>query len=122
VSDNVYWMLVVKVKPGKTSDVKGLMTDMVDGARANEPGTLTYEWSASEDGTSYQMLVRFSDSAAALAHLKNFGENFAGRFLDVFDVVRFVVFGAPDAAVREAIAGFNPMYLRMARGFSRMSD
>lgn len=119
MSDNVYWMLVVKVKPGKASEVKSLMADMVDGSKSSEPGTLIYEWSASEDGASYHMLERFADSAAALTHLKSFGENFAGRFLDVFDVVRFFVFGAPDAAVREAVAGFNPTYLKLERGFAR---
>jgi hypothetical protein len=45
------------------------------------------------------------------AHLGTFGEKFASRFLEVLKPVRFVVYGAPNAAVQDALAGFNPVYM-----------
>jgi hypothetical protein len=54
-----------------------------------------------------------------MTHLGTFGEEFAGRFLEILKPIRFVVFGSPSEEVKEALAGFNPTYMQTVGGFSR---
>ena len=119
MSSHVFWMLELTVQPGKESDVRVLMQEMVDATRANEPGTLNYEWSTSTDGTVYHTYERYVDSAAVMTHLGTFGSRFAERFLAALQPTRFVVYGAPSAEVKEALAGLGPVYMETAAGFAR---
>ena len=94
------------------------MAEMVAATQANEPGTLDYEWNVSVDGTQCHMFERYVDSAATMAHLATSGEKFAGRF-EIVTPMRFVVYGSPSAAVKEALAEASPVYMSLANGFSR---
>jgi quinol monooxygenase YgiN len=116
---HVSWILELNIQPGREKDFRGLMEEMVSATRANEPGTLAYEWSTNADGTVCHISERYVDSAAVLPHLGTFGEKFASRFLDILKPVRFVVYGSPSAAVQDALAGFNPVYMEPVGGFSR---
>jgi quinol monooxygenase YgiN len=49
MSENVYWLLEVAIKPGEFDNFKALMEEMVEATQANEPNTLNYEWTISED-------------------------------------------------------------------------
>ena len=75
--------------------------------------------STSGDGKRCHIFERYVDSAAVLTHLGTFGERFAGRFLELLKPARFVVYGSPSAAVRDALAGFSPVYMQPLGGFSR---
>ena len=116
---DVSWLLEVNVQPGREEACEALAEELVNSARANEPGTLTYQCSRSADGRSWHFFERYLDPPAALAHLATFGEKFAGRFLETFQPVRFVVYGSPSSEVREALAGFSPTYMQQATGSSR---
>jgi len=119
MTGQVSWMLEMEIQEGREQDFRDLMALMVSAAQANEPGTLDYEWSTSEDGRRCHSFERYADSAAAVRHLATFGEKFAGPFLEILKPVRFVVYGSPDAAVRDALAAFGPVYMHPAGGFSR---
>lgn len=119
MNSHVYWMLELEVQAGRESDFRALMAEMVGATQANEPGTLNYEWSTSADGRQCHVYERYADSAATLTHLRTFGAKFAGRFLQILKPVRLVVYGSPSAAVKEALTGFNPVYLQAVGGFSR---
>lgn len=95
------------------------MAEMVSAMQANEPGALNYEWNVSADGKLCHLYERYIDSAAALIHGRTFGERFAGRFFEILKPVRFVVYGSLSTAVKEALAGFNPIYMPPVAGFSR---
>ena len=114
----VSWMLEVAVKPGQLETLRVLMREMVGSTRA-EPGALGYEWFVGDDGGVVLLAERYADSAAALAHLAAFGERFAGRFLAAVDPTRFTVMGCPSDAVKAALGGFDPAYLRPFGGFVR---
>jgi len=116
---SVYWILELEVNKGREAEVKALMVEMVGATQAGEPGALSYEWSLSADGTQCHIFERYADSAAVMTHLGNFGQKFAARFLELLKPGRFVVYGAPDATVKGALAGFGPVYLESAAGFSR---
>jgi quinol monooxygenase YgiN len=119
MNSEVSWILELQVQDGRENDVRPLIADMVSATQANEPGTLAYEWSTSADGKLCHLYERYVDSAAVMTHLGTFGERFADRFLTVFKPVRFVIYGSPSVAVKEAIAGFGPVYMQSAAGFSR---
>lgn len=119
MSSNVCWMLELEIQDGRDKEFRALMEEMVDATRANEPATLDYEWSTSADGKHCHIFERYEDSAAAMTHLGAFGEKFAGRFLELLQPVRLVVYGSPSPTLREALGAFDPIYMDPAAGFSR---
>ena len=119
MNDQVSWILELEIQQGRVDDLRKLAAEMVAATEANEPGTLAYEWSISADGKQCHIFERYADSAALLAHAATFGERFAGRFLEMVKPVRFVVYGSPTAAARDAIADLQPVYMQPMSGFSR---
>ena len=119
MSGTVYWVLQLQVGDGRDGDLRDLMTRMVKATEADEPGTIDYLWSLSADGRSCHIFGRYRDSAAAMVHIGNFMEKFADQFFDILTPTGFVLYGEPDAAVRDALAGFNPTIMVNADGFRR---
>jgi quinol monooxygenase YgiN len=112
-------MLELNIKEGKGADLSALSEEMVKATQENEPGTLDYQWSTSSDGTVCHIFERYSDSDAVMVHLGTFGEKFAGRFMEIFEPTRFVVYGSPSQEVKDALAAFGATYMDPAGGFSR---
>jgi quinol monooxygenase YgiN len=112
-------MLHLTVAPGRQAELRTLLAEMVAGTHANEPGTLDYEWSLSADGTQCHLWERYVDAAAAMTHIGTFGERYAERFLSLLTPTAVHLYGAPDAAVREALAGFGAVVMEPVGGFSR---
>ncbi len=119
MSDNVHWLLDLNIKDGKLDDFKAVMNEMIEATRANEPGTLIYEWFISEDGKSCHIYERYVDSAATMIHLGSFGEKFAERFLAALEPTRFMVYGNPNDEVRAALEGFGAVHMSQIGGFAR---
>lgn len=116
-SQEVFWVLTLDVQPGKMDQFKQLVTEIV-AAVEKEPGTLEYEWSASADQTTIDVVERYRDSKAVVQHVNDFGP-FAKRFFAMVKPARFRVFGTPDDAAQKAIAGLKPEYLTTFAGFTR---
>lgn len=119
MSGHISWILELDIQQGRGDDLRNLAAEMIEATRANEPGTLAYEWNISADGKQCHIFERYADSAALLAHSASFSENFAGRFMELVKPVRFVVYGSPTAAARDAIADLQPVYMQSIGGFSR---
>jgi quinol monooxygenase YgiN len=117
-TDHVSWLLELKLESGALNDWRELMQEMV-ASTLDEPRTLDYEWSISEDGTICHVWERYADSDATMVHIRTFGDKFARRFTQLSTVTRLVVFGNPSDLVKEGLASFNPVYLRPLGGFSR---
>lgn len=111
-------MLELNLQPGRDPEFSGTR-GRDPPRRANEAGTLNYEWSLSADGAGCHIFERYIDSAAVMAHLGVFGEKFGDRFLELLQPVRLVVYGSPNEQVKAALAAFNPAYMQPAGGFSR---
>jgi quinol monooxygenase YgiN len=118
VSGHIYWVLELAVQPGQADALKALTKEMAEATKANEPGTLGYEFSIAADGTLH-VFECYKDSAAAMVHLGNFGKNFAKRFMPMVKPVRFAVYGTPSDEVKGAIAGLGPVYYSATTGFVR---
>lgn len=119
MSDHVSWMLELTIKPGELNNLKALIGEMVESTQATEPGTVNYEWSFNADETTCHIWERYTDSAAAMAHLGNFGEKFAERFLAALEPTRLMVYGNPSDEVREALGAFGAAYMAPVGGFVR---
>jgi quinol monooxygenase YgiN len=119
MNENVYWVLELAVQPARLHDFSSLMQDMVAAARTNEPGTLNYEWNINDDGAVCHIYVRYENSAAVMLHMAAFGTKFTGRFMALVQTTRFVVYGAPSAEVKTALAPYGAVYLAPFGGFKR---
>lgn len=119
MSGHVYWMLETSVKDGKAEDLKSLMAEMIEATRNDEPGALDYEWSLSADEKTLHIFERYADAAATMVHLKNFGANFAGRFMQCLAPTGFKLYGNHDQAVRDAVAPMGAVVMNPVGGFSR---
>jgi hypothetical protein len=76
-------------------------------------GVLSYQRFVSNDGAQVHVYERYANSAAALAHLENFGTRFAARFEVTVTRGQFTVFGQPDdPALKEVLDRFGAVYLR----------
>jgi quinol monooxygenase YgiN len=119
MSENVYWVLELAINPGRFEDFKTLVTEMVEATERNEMGTLSYEYTISDDQQVCHIFERYQDSAAAMTHSETFGVKFATRFMDVVKIMRCVIYGSPSAQVKDALAGMSPVYMAPFKGFSR---
>jgi quinol monooxygenase YgiN len=109
----------MQVAPGRQADLHALMQEMAAATEANEPGTLDYEWSLSEDGTTCHLYERYVDCAAAEIHMATFGERYAARFMALLTPTRVFLYGSPNAAIRDGLAAVGAVYFAPAAGFSR---
>lgn len=114
----VSWLVEVEVKPGQLETFKQLVRDMVE-STSPEPGTLSYEWFISDDGTLVHIYERYADSEALLTHFRGFLEKFAERFSASLDLKRFTVYGEPSDEARAELGVLNPVYLGTLGGFVR---
>jgi len=119
MNDAIAWRLDLKVRQGQAETFRALMAEMVAATKANEPGTVAYEWNLSPDGNVCHLYERYTDSAAAMIHIGTFGAKYAERFMAVLEPTGFTVYGSPNAELKAALAGFGPTYLEPAAGFSR---
>jgi len=117
MNKQVSWIFEVSINDGELDNLKALMKEMVDSTKANEPGTLAYEWFISEDGKQCHIHEWYKDSAATVAHLTTFKANYAARLMSMCVATRFVVYGNSDSSVRQALEGFGAVYMSPLGGF-----
>jgi quinol monooxygenase YgiN len=120
MSENVYWVIELAVSPGRFEDLKTLVAEL-DEANRNKAGFLTYAVAISEDRQVCHIYERFQDSAAIINHMQSFGPKFSERFFEILKPTRFVIYGAPSAEVKDAVAPFNPVYMTPLAGFRKHS-
>ena len=109
MADYVGWHVELAVIPGALEAFRELTAEMVAATRG-EPNVLIYERFVSADGSVVHVHERYTDSAAAMAHLRTFGRVFSRRFASLVDRTRFIVYGTPTAELREILDGFGATY------------
>jgi len=119
MADQVYWVLDLEIREGKLDEAKALGKEMSDATKANEPGTLNYEWTIGDDNRRVTVFERFADSAAAALHLGAFMKNFAPRFMECFEPKNLVTHGSPSDELRKMLDGMGSKYMTPIGGFSR---
>jgi quinol monooxygenase YgiN len=115
-----YIALVVtgEVLPGQMDNFRQLVPRLV-AAVAEEPGTLVYEWSFHPDQNTYNVMEVYQNSDALAAHLKHVAADFLKELGQVRKTTNAIVFGSPDAQVKEALARLDPVYTSHMDRFMR---
>lgn len=62
------------VHPGKESEFKDLIPQLIAKVKANETGAERYEWYLDPEGKTCHVLETYSDSQSTLAHVANVGD------------------------------------------------
>lgn len=119
MNENIFWIFELTIKEGQLDNLKKIMQEMVDSTKENEPATLAYEWTISEDKTKCHIHERYTDSIATLNHLATFMEKFASRLMETGDSTSFIVYGNPSAEAKAVLDGFSAVYIRPIGGFFR---
>jgi quinol monooxygenase YgiN len=102
-SDEVYWVVTVLVPSGRMDDFKRVVDQLV-AATKEESGALEYEYSASANQSTVDIVERYRDSNAVVAHVtQTFGPKFSKPFLDIAKPVRFVVYGTPTGEAKKVL-------------------
>jgi quinol monooxygenase YgiN len=114
----IFWVFTLVVKPGKFTEFKNLVSDIVAATR-EEPGTLAYEYAVSDDQSTVHIYERYRDSDAFVVHVEQTFAGYAERFLSLVSVESLVVYGLPNAQARKALDTFNASYMTLFDGFSR---
>ena len=105
--------------PGQMDNFKQLVPKLV-AAVADEPGTLVYEWSFHPDQKTYNVMEVYQNSDALIAHLKHLtSTDFLKELGQVRKITNAIVFGSPDAQVKEALTRLDPVYTSHIDGFMR---
>ena len=107
-----------EVLPGQMDNFRKLVPRLV-AAVAEEPGTLAYEWSFQPDEKTYNVMEVYQNSDALSAHIKHVGAEFLKELGQVRKTTKAIVFGLPDAQVKEALARLDPIYTSPIDGFIR---
>jgi quinol monooxygenase YgiN len=117
LSDNVFWIAELAIRPGQLEAFKALVNDMVEATKA-EPGALNYEWFISEDGTTCHIYERYADSAAVMAHMATFAA-FGERWAATVEMTGTTAYGAPNDEVKGLLAGAGGTLMAPLGGFAR---
>jgi quinol monooxygenase YgiN len=119
MNNHVFWIFEFAVNEGQFNKLTELMEEMVAATIKNEPETIGYEWTVSEDNRQCHIHERYADSDATVKHLKTFVEQYAGRLMELGNATRFVVYGNPNNEVKQALDGFGAVYMPTIGGFHR---
>ena len=112
-------MVTGEVLPGQSDNFKQLVPKVV-AAVSEEPGTLVYEWSFQPDQKTYNVLEVYQNSESFAAHAKHLSSTDLPKELgQVRKTLKAVVFGTPDAQMKEALARLEPVYTSPIDGFFR---
>ena len=126
MSDNVFFIVELEVKPGQADDLRSVMREMANLTRTDEPGTLNYDWFLTEDGTACHIYERYADSAAAVVHSATFPAEL-GQRSQAFLPTRLTAYGTITEEIRQkriepllaVLPGLPVVYLDPFGGFAR---
>ena len=100
-------------------NVKSINKELVSATLENEPMTLSYDWSVSEDGKTCYFFEWYDNSEAVMIHTASFGEKFAERLLGMIEIQKFEVFGNPNEEATKALSEFGASFHKSIGGFAR---
>jgi quinol monooxygenase YgiN len=117
VSEEVSWCVELKIRPGRLEQFHELTGIMVETTRA-EPGVLNYQRFVSEDETHVHVFECYESSAAAVAHLRIFADQFGATYSTLVERTKFTVYGNPSDELRALLDQFGAVYMKPFGGFA----
>ena len=114
----ISYVIEFSIADGKLEDFRQKAAGYVDGVKANEPGTHTYQWYLGEDGKHCLLHERFASSEALLTHLGNVGPSLPD-LLAIAPITRLEVLGTASDAAKEALEDLGATHFPNLAGFDR---
>jgi quinol monooxygenase YgiN len=112
----VRFVITGKVKDGQVEAFADLGERMSASVAANEPGTTTYNWFVSDDG-SFVNEDSYTDSAALGTHLGNAQESgLLGEYVALADITGVHVLGDVDDAAKGMLEAFGAVHYSQTQG------
>jgi quinol monooxygenase YgiN len=109
--EQIAWSVELRIKPGKSADFQALTEKMV-AAAAKETGVLAYQRFVDPTGHVIHVYERYTNSAAAAAHLQIFREQFSDRFSHLAERAGFTVYGIPDDRLKRLLDQLGAVYFQ----------
>jgi quinol monooxygenase YgiN len=106
-----------EVLPEQMDDFKKYIKRVL-AAVAEEPGTLSFEFSVQPDGKTVDLLEVYQNAEAFVAHVKHMRAEFSQE-ANPRKPGKIVVFGSPNAEMKEILARRDPVYETYIDGFMR---
>jgi quinol monooxygenase YgiN len=113
-AQDVYEVITIDVP---NMDVLKPIVEKVVAASEQEPGTITYAYMMTPDKKRVDIIMRFTDSDAALAHLKMFGQQYQKEFFAAAKQASFTVYGTANDDLKKALEPAKPTYMQPFAGF-----
>ena len=108
-----------EVLPEQMDNFKKLAKRVAE-AVAEEPGTLLFEFSVQPDGKTVDLLEIYQNAEAFVAHVKHMrATGIAQEAPQLRKPGKIVVFGSPNAEMKEILARRDPVYETYIDGFMR---
>ena len=106
------------MRPGRQEDFRAAVDALRGAVAEQEPGTLTYDWWLSEDGSQGLAVELFRDSGALVTHMGDHAPLVAD-LLDAASVVSLKVLGEPTGEGRAAIEAAATAFYSPLGGIER---
>lgn len=102
------------ISPDAADQFKQLAAEALATIR-DEPGTLQHDWFFSDDDAQCVVRETYASSDAFLTHLAGAGP-LLGRLVELGGGLELELFGEPSAALRDAVAPFQPRIYSYGQG------
>ena len=106
-----------EVLPDQIDNFKSL-AKRIAAAVVEDPGTLVFEFSLHPDGKTVDLLEMYQNAEAFVAHIKHMRAVF-GQEAQIRKPGKIIVFGSPNAELKELLARRDPVYESYIDGFTR---
>ena len=119
LNKNIFVIVKVSINPGQITSFMDLARVMADDVKANEPGTINYEWTLNQDSTICEIIERYVDSQAFLNHMNFYNGKYAQKMSALGEITDFVLFGKPNEELAKAMGESGSNYHVLFAGFAR---
>jgi|SRR5580658_1537430 quinol monooxygenase YgiN len=107
------------VNEGKLDAFKSIAQSMTEGSQS-EPGTLGYEWFASNDGMRFRLVETYADAGAIEAHFSGqVVQKLVPELAALCTVDGFEIYGDPGPKVAEMASAFGATIFPYWLGINR---
>jgi len=100
VSENVSFIVELELSPQQSDQLQAVMQEMADRTRADEPGTLEYQWFLNAEANACYIFERYADAHAAVVHSRTFPPELEER-AQAFRPTRLTAYGKLTPTIEE---------------------
>lgn len=126
MSDSIFFVVELEVRPDQIDQLQSVMEEMARVTRADEPGTLDYQWFLNGDGTACYIFERYADPEAAVVHSRTFPPELERR-AQAYRPTRLTAYGTLTPAIQQqriepllaAVPDISYVNVESRGGFSR---